>query len=619
MHSACDQAHFRAARPSLGWGCTVLIVAAVAGCRPQAPPGSATPQPSAATPKLERDHFAVALDFLKQRDEHNLDRAANETSYHLNRWIQDQTGDPRWTIDRDVLATLPDAIRRAPATKDMLSDRALTALEFHTRDVLFLEEHRWLRAIAQWAAEQPIPPDLNTWILERGLSSKTARQLAGCVALFDWTVRNLQLEEQRPYPKPTTAGPLLPTQADAATADWPPPMLGLPGPGYDKYPWHVLLYGRGDMQQRARVFLLLLRQLRITGAMLSIDQRTGRAEEWLPAALLDGQLYLFDTALGLPIPGPGGRGIATLADVVQSPQLLEELDLGDRYRYRVRPSDLDQVVALIDASPESLSQRMRLVEQQLDATDQMMLSVAAGGVKAELSTCQHLKDIRLWAVPLEAAMYRQAYDAMLAKSPEMQWQEFLEHGVFEGLSVLVRGRRQHLLGNLEKQDETPGATSYYLSARMTDAQIEIIGTNRDVQKALGLEKTLDTNERQWEQKLTQVKRLQVESKGHASYWLGLLHMERGEFDVAVNWLKVRTLEANPEGPWTHGARYNLARCYEALGRLDEARQLFLIDESPQRHGCLLRARQLEAAAAAPAAASPDESATDAAAAPAETD
>jgi hypothetical protein len=139
---------------------------------------------------------------------------------------------------------------------------------------------------------------------------------------------------------------------------------------------------------------------------------------------------------------------------------------------------------LIDASPESLSQRMKLVEQQLDATDQMILSLAAGAVQQELSTCQDLKDIRLWAVPLETAMYRQAHDAMLAKSLEMQWQEFVAHGVFEGLSVLVRGRRQHLLGNLEKQDEAPGATSYYLSARMTDAQIEVIGSNREVQKAL---------------------------------------------------------------------------------------------------------------------------------------
>ena len=72
-------------------------------------------------------------------------------------------------------------------------------------------------------------------------------------------------------------------------------------------------------------------------------------------------------------------------------------------------------------------------------------------------------------------------------------------------------------------------------------------------------------------------------------------MEKQAYDVAINWLKVRTLDSDPEGPWKNGAHYNLARCYEALGRIDEARQLYLIDDSPQRHGSLLRARQLEVA------------------------
>jgi hypothetical protein len=70
-------------------------------------------------------------------------------------------------------------------------------------------------------------------------------------------------------------------------------------------------------------------------------------------------------------------------------------------------------------------------------------------------------------------------------------------------------------------------------------------------------------------------------------------MERRDYEVAVNWLKVRTLDSDPDGPWKNGARYNLARCYEAMGQVAEARQMYLIDDSPQRHGCLLRARQLE--------------------------
>ena len=320
--------------------------------------------------------------------------------------------------------------------------------------------------------------------------------------------------------------------------------------------------------------------------------------------MLDKQLFLFDTELGLPIPGPGGVGIATLAQVIADPQLLESLDVGDKYRYRVRRADLDKVVALLDASTEYLSQRMRLVEQNLDAADQMVLSVSTADLTQTLEGCQGVTDVRLWALPLETDMYQRTRMMMMAANQQMQWQEFLDHGVLQGLSTVARGRRQHLLGKFEKQGDKLGATAYYLAARMSDAQIADMKTNRDLQKSLGLEKTLGMLDREWEQRLQQVQRLQVESKQHAAYWLGLTHLEEKDYEVAANWLKVRTLDSDPEGPWTAGARYNLARCYEALGRLDEARQLYLIDESPQRHGCLLRARQLEAQAALAAAKPP---------------
>jgi len=62
--------------------------------------------------------------------------------------------------------------------------------------------------------------------------------------------------------------------------------------------------------------------------------------------------------------------------------------------------------------------------------------------------------------------------------------------------------------------------------------------------------------------------------------------------VAANWLEKRTLEATPAGPWTAGARYNLARTYEAQGKLAEAIELLKSDNSSQRYGNLLRARQL---------------------------
>ena len=68
-----------------------------------------------------------------------------------------------------------------------------------------------------------------------------------------------------------------------------------------------------------------------------------------------------------------------------------------------------------------------------------------------------------------------------------------------------------------------------------------------------------------------------------------------EYEVAIHWLKDRTLDAFPDGVWTAGARYNLGRTYEALGRIEDARRVYYQSEGNQRHGNLLRAMLLRGA------------------------
>jgi hypothetical protein len=75
--------------------------------------------------------------------------------------------------------------------------------------------------------------------------------------------------------------------------------------------------------------------------------------------------------------------------------------------------------------------------------------------------------------------------------------------------------------------------------------------------------------------------------------------------VAIDYFQDRTLEDSPDGPWTYGARYNLARTYEAQAaeltdEPDEAAalrqkaiELLENDSSPQEHGNRLRAARLK--------------------------
>jgi tetratricopeptide (TPR) repeat protein len=104
--------------------------------------------------------------------------------------------------------------------------------------------------------------------------------------------------------------------------------------------------------------------------------------------------------------------------------------------------------------------------------------------------------------------------------------------------------------------------------------------------------------------IAQQRRLIVETVGnqwraakrYASYWLGLVAYERENYPTAIDYFEKRTLEATPDGPWTGGARYNLGRSYESLGKAKEAIAAYRSDESEQRYGSRLRAARLETAA-----------------------
>jgi tetratricopeptide (TPR) repeat protein len=92
-----------------------------------------------------------------------------------------------------------------------------------------------------------------------------------------------------------------------------------------------------------------------------------------------------------------------------------------------------------------------------------------------------------------------------------------------------------------------------------------------------------------------------DAKQAASFWLGIICYEEGDYPVAIDYFSKRTLEAAPDGVWTPAAQYNLGRAYEATGQLDKAIELYEDDDSPQRQGNLLRARRLKTRLAAAAA------------------
>ena len=79
------------------------------------------------------------------------------------------------------------------------------------------------------------------------MNKDRVEQLLVAERLFDWTVRNIQLDPLLPYVIEATAGPTATKPGDPAAAPAVPPYLrGIPGPGYQREPWLTLVMGHGD-------------------------------------------------------------------------------------------------------------------------------------------------------------------------------------------------------------------------------------------------------------------------------------------------------------------------------------------------------------------------------------
>ncbi|HEX5103523.1 MAG TPA: hypothetical protein VFV87_06910, partial [Pirellulaceae bacterium] len=573
-----------------------------------------------------RDDLSLALDSLRKLAEGPDPQAEQRTIFYLNQWLAStKPSAGEWKPDR-LLTNLPRSLNYTLGM-DRLSDlhfsytiKLPSALviamggdpenyevpEIPGTDLPHLQTSLWMHDIAHRAKQTTIPDELAQWLTahEKQIGIAEAEQLASAERVFDWTIRNIQLDELPPPPKGPAA------TADARTEPVAPALLGEPGPGYRQLPRDVLVHGHGDAWERARVFILLCRQLQIDTVMLGLIQDQSPVPRgWLPAVLIKDELYLFDTSLGLPIPGPEGKGIATLSQVLADPRLLRKLDVEGEPPYPVTEKDL-KIAALIEAEPDALSHRMQLLQGALPADQHLILTARPSLLEPKLRKCRGIGQISLWQVPFEAAMYAfplgRARGA--AQDPLAAAQLQLELETFNPNLPLAKGRNLHLQGRFEKQDQALGARNHYLASRPPDQEMQRVESSEIVRKAMGFQQSLPAGEKEQKKEIEFRMTLARTRKHHATYWMGLTYQEAGNQSAAIEWLADRTMEAYPPSPWIPGARYNLARCYEDLGQWEAARKWLLSDQdSPQRHGNLLRARWI--AQRHPQSADPEPSAT----------
>ena len=518
---------------------------------------------------------------LRFEHEINLPQARDKVVFLLENWMDDLEIGGSWQHDPLVDGLRPYVANNNPELK------RLPELSFDYRDFDYLQQCIWAREISHWSQSSAVGPLAESAIaqVEAAHAAEEAKQFVTAIRLFDWTVRNIHLDPPLPEPNDVTAAP-------GGDATRTAPMSGIPGPGYTMHPWQVLLFGHGDAWQRARVFVLLARQAGIDVVILAENDPgpAGKHKPWLPAALIGDELYLFDAALGLPLPGADGKPVATLDEVRKQPELLRKLDVddggGETLAYPMTAERLASLVALVDAEAPALSRRMWIIEQNLSGNRKMMLTVSPARIR------ERLGDLRtyLWNVPLTATQYQVGRNERAQHDRQVFAQLLYEGYMFGTMTPTCTGRHTHLLGRFEQKGDNPGAKKWYMDARAADADIARLKFSSRMQRELGIARQEGESEQQYQQRLEAAAEGLRKVKHQVTVWLAQVTYETNHFGSSANWLDlIEVKDGDPEYP---NVQIGLARAYEANGQIDKARLIYLLDQSPQRHGNRIRARLL---------------------------
>ncbi|MCA9216939.1 MAG: transglutaminase domain-containing protein, partial [Planctomycetales bacterium] len=496
--------------------------------------------------------FNKAMELLEGLSEYESGQAQVSILRSLQAWLRDSDPVVDWVAD-PMAARLP-ARYRPRAREDILKTNSIEAF-----DVIALREASWLRDVARTVVEtNTTAPDIAaiSTATTNSVDAKYANDLDAALRIFDWVVRNIQTDA------PVEAG-----SQNRYGCDMILPV------------WQSLLYGHGTAIEKARTFVLLCRQVNIEVLMLGVEQAEGDPAEWLPAVYLGDDLFLFDMDYGTPVL-KSGNIIATLADVIDDPSILSIFDIGD-ISYRTRRKDLSSVVAMIDATPSALSQRMKMIEDTM-AGRKMKLTVTPSPIAKRLRQSKGITRAEIWTLPYEMYARRdkvnadpQAASAIIqALSEEQELFDIRnafssEHSGFtrqyaertrnvDTRVSLIQGRLLHFKGAYENAEggEFRGATTHYFEIRPSDAELKEVtdlaakikqegvltdslpqadpdGTETDTvptpeltaeQKAKQLEQALASLDRAY--------RILAITKENATYWMGLVSFDRGNYKVA---------------------------------------------------------------------------------------
>lgn len=345
--------------PRTAWGlawAAILAAFALAGCS-RAPAPVRAPQPAAPAGK-EKAGLESALEALHRGSDLRSCRVALKQLNGL--FARQPQGTP---------PTLTDASRKI--LREAFSLDADELKEAGATDFTLLDAHHLHACLLLRDAA-------------RGLDADDLPALARAVAAFGWVTRQAPLGEK--------AEEMLP-------------------------PVFALYRARATAAEQAVIFWELLRQLGVDGCAVVIPPSAadkGPARFWTAGAIVGPEVYLFDTRLGLPLPGPGGAGVATLRQLRAQPEILAALSVDDRHRYDITAEEARRAEIRSCCPLSALAPRMRYLQDLLPAAQRADLAVDAEAL---------LQSLKATADAAGASL--RPWPAADPDSPVTAWRRFL--------------------------------------------------------------------------------------------------------------------------------------------------------------------------------------------------
>lgn len=531
-----------------------------------------------------------AFTFIKDLDRYTAQSSGapvqDQVFQKLNRWLMAQPKDPQWQPD-PMIAELPEAVQAMPRLQDLATrpflpiPPALVEITYRGSEYDFILGSFWAKTVSNaikqsWNDGQlNLPPEMASFIKKQEnqtLTETEAEQLSIAYLLFDWTVRHIQPVREEEIVRETFK------------------------PGTSRDVWQVLQVMQGDALERARVFIHLCRQQDLDAVVVQFGEQDPVTQ--VVGVHVGKDLYLFDTAYGLPVATEDGTGIQTVTQLVEHPEALQAM-ASETYQYPVTAEKLKHVTLLVEAPSTSLTQATDMLEQTLTGEDKLVLHVRPSFIKDRLKGIPGVTEVKLWPVPFESEV---SIPKWLSK-PELVVLFRRERQLYDTPNGIGTARTLELMNRLEDESQRPGARKVLLDMRLMSRNLRNTTSNdRDaILKAWGLDFGNDTQARDaYFANLLQNTDLFREL---ASFNLGVIALEEKEYRSALDFFENRTLEPYPDTQYKSAAFYGIGRSYEALSKTEDADgayvekaiQFYTDDDdvlSPYRRGNALRAQRL---------------------------